>query len=76
MTFTEESLREGHLPHWNPYVFCGIPFYSSFSAPVFYPVRGLLLLLAGTEVTVRFLFPIQMLLGGLFAWMFLGSIDP
>jgi len=74
MTFTEESLREGHLPHWNPYVFCGIPFYSSFSAPVFYPVRGLLLLLAGTEVTVRFLFPIQMLLGGLFAWMFLGSI--
>jgi len=74
MTFTEESIREGHLPHWNPYVFCGIPFYSSFSAPVFYPVRGLLLLLGGTEVTVRFLFPIHMLLGGLFAWMFLGSI--
>ena len=74
MTFTEESIREGHLPHWNPYVFCGIPFYSSFSAPVFYPIRGLLLLAAGTEATVRFLFPIQMLMGGVFAWLFLGAI--
>jgi len=73
-TYTAESLQEGSLPHWNPYVFCGIPFYSSFSAPVFYPVRGLLLLTAGVEGMVRFLFPIQMLLGGIFAWLFLGSI--
>jgi hypothetical protein len=72
--FTEESLQEGSIPHWNPYVFCGIPFYSSFSAPVFYPVRGLLLLATGVEGMARFLFPIQMLLGGVFAWLFLGSI--
>ncbi len=74
MTFTEEAIREGHLPHWNPYVFCGIPFYSSFSAPVFYPVRGLLMLLTGAEGTIRFLFPIQMFLAGIFAWLFLGSL--
>ncbi len=73
-TYTAESLQEGSLPHWNPYVFCGIPFYSSFSAPVFYPVRGLLLLTAGVEGMIRFLFPIQMLLSGIFAWLFLGSI--
>ena len=73
-TYTAESLQEGSLPHWNPYVFCGIPFYSSFSAPVFYPVRGLLLLIAGVEGMIRFLFPIQMLLGGIFAWLFLGSL--
>lgn len=72
--FTEESIRNGSLPHWNPYVFCGIPFYSSFSAPVFYPVRGLLLLAGGTGAMIRFLFPVQMLLGGIFAWLFLGSI--
>ncbi len=73
-TYTAESLQDGHIPHWNPYVFCGIPFYSSFSAPVFYPVRGLLLLASGVEGTIRFLFPIHMLLGGIFAWLFLGSI--
>ena len=73
-TYTAESLQNGSLPHWNPYIFCGIPFYSSFSAPVFYPVRGLLLLITGLEGMVRFLFPIQMLLGGIFAWLFLGSI--
>ncbi|MCK5117644.1 MAG: hypothetical protein KAR44_13690 [Candidatus Aegiribacteria sp.] len=73
-TYTAESLQEGTLPHWNPYVFCGIPFYSSFSAPVFYPIRGLLLLIAGVEGMIRFLFPIQMLLGGIFAWLFLGSL--
>ena len=73
-TYTAETLQEGHIPHWNPYVFCGIPFYSSFSAPVFYPVRGLLLLASGVEGTIRFLFPMHMLLGGIFAWLFLGSI--
>lgn len=72
--FTEESIRSGSIPHWNPYIFCGIPFYSSFSAPVFYPVRGLLLLATGVEGMIRFLFPIQMLLGGIFAWLFLGSV--
>jgi len=73
-TYTAESLQEGSLPHWNPYIFCGTPFYSSFSAPVFYPIRGVLLLVSGVEGMVRFLFPIQMLLGGIFAWLFLGSI--
>lgn len=74
LTFTEETVRNGQIPHWNPYIFCGIPFYSSFSAPVFYPVRGLLLLIAGTEGVARFLFPIHMLFGGIFAWLFLRSI--
>ena len=73
-TFTEEAVRNGRLPHWNPNIFCGIPFYSSFSAPVFYPVRGLLLLAAGTGGIARFLFPIHMFFGGIFAWLFLRSI--
>ncbi len=72
--FTSESLQNGHIPHWNPYLLCGMPFYSSFSAPVFYPARGLLLLITGVEGMIRFLFPLHMLLGGIFAWLFLGSI--
>jgi hypothetical protein len=74
MLFVEQSVRDGHLPVWNPYVFCGVPFYESFSAPLFYPVRGLLMLVGGAEAFVRFTFPIHMLLGGVFAWLFLGAL--
>ena len=74
LTYTQETIQDGRLPHWNPYIFCGIPFYSSFSSPVFYPVRGLLLLAVGPEGVARFLFPIHMFIGGIFAWLFLGSI--
>ncbi len=74
LKFTEESIRNGDLPHWNPYIFCGIPFYSSFSAPIFYLPRGLLLLAAGTGAVVRFIFPMHMFLGGIFAWLFMRSM--
>jgi uncharacterized membrane protein len=73
-SYMENSVRAGSLPHWNPYIFCGVPFYSSFSAPLFYPLRGLLLLTTGAEGMIRFTFPIHMFLGGIFAWLFLGSI--
>ncbi len=71
--FTMQALRDGRIPHWNPLIFCGVPFFSSFSAPVFYPLRGLPMLLAGAEATIRFTFPAHMFLGGLFAWLFLGA---
>ncbi len=74
MLYVERSLEEGHLPLWNPYVFCGVPFYSSFSAPVFHPVRGLLMVLGGAEAFIRYTFPIHALLAGIFAWLFLGSL--
>jgi hypothetical protein len=72
-SYTEQRLSEGQLPLWNPYIFCGVPFYASFSSPVFYPLRGLPLILLGSEVAIRFLFPVHMLLAGFFAWLFLKS---
>ncbi len=74
-SYTESRLDQGELPLWNPYVFCGIPFYESFSSPVFYPLRGLPMIIFGSEVAIRFLFPMHLLLAGLFAWLFLKSIS-
>lgn len=74
LSFVSGCLDEGHFPHWNPTIFCGTPFYSSFSMPLFYPVRGLLLLVCGAESFARFTFPMHVFLGGLFAFLFLGSI--
>ncbi|MFO7626887.1 MAG: hypothetical protein R6V62_06495 [Candidatus Fermentibacteraceae bacterium] len=74
LAYTEASLRQGELPLWNPLVFGGVPFYASFSAPVFYPLRGLPLLLLGPEASVRFLFPVHLVLAGFFAWLLLGAM--
>ncbi len=73
-SYTESRLSQGELPLWNPYIFCGVPFYESFSSPVFYPLRGLPLILFGSEVAIRFLFPMHLVLAGFFAWLFLKSI--
>ncbi len=72
-SYTESRLSLGELPLWNPYIFCGVPFYESFSSPVFYPLRGLPMVLFGSEITIRFLFPIHLVLAGFFAWLFLKS---
>ncbi|MCK5130749.1 MAG: hypothetical protein KAR40_01185 [Candidatus Sabulitectum sp.] len=74
-SYTESRLSQGELPLWNPYIFCGVPFYESFSSPVFYPLRGLPMVLFGSEVAIRFLFPVHLILAGFFAWLFLKSIS-
>ncbi|PIE53031.1 hypothetical protein CSA37_03725 [Candidatus Fermentibacteria bacterium] len=70
-SYTAERLADGELPLWNPRILCGTPFYESFSAPVFYPLRGLPLLVLGAEASIRFLFPVHFILAGLFTWLFL-----
>jgi len=73
-SYTASRLSQGELPLWNPYILCGVPFYESFSSPVFYPLRGIPLLLFGPEAAIRFLFPLHLVLAGFFAWLFLKSI--
>lgn len=73
-SYISSRLADGELPLWNPYILCGIPFYESFSAPVFYPLRGIPMILFGPEAAIRFLFPVHLLLAGFFAWLFLKSM--
>ncbi len=42
--FTVRSVREGIVPQWNPYIFCGAPFLPNTSATIFSPLNGPLLL--------------------------------
>lgn len=72
-SYTAERLASFELPLWNPRILCGTPFYESFSAPVFYPLRGLPMLLFGPEAAIRFLFPTHLLLAGFFSWLLLKS---
>lgn len=35
--FIASSLRRGELPLWDPFPYCGMPFYADLTAQVFYP---------------------------------------
>jgi hypothetical protein len=37
--FATRMMREGHIPLWNPYQFCGTPFLANYQSGVLYPVN-------------------------------------
>ena len=44
--FFAASLRAGRLPLWDPYTYCGFPFFANIEAQVFYPPEWLVVLAA------------------------------
>ena len=39
--YAGEVIRSGQLPHWNPYLFYGVPFLANIQTAVFYPLNAL-----------------------------------
>ena len=44
--FAQEEIRAGRFPHWNPYAFCGAPFYANHLVPLTHPPLLIALLTA------------------------------
>ncbi len=44
--FVARSLQRGELPLWDPYTYCGMPFYANLTAQVFYPPSLVVILLS------------------------------
>jgi hypothetical protein len=40
-TFAAQSFSNGQIPFWNPYTFCGMPFFSDLQVGFFYPLNRL-----------------------------------
>jgi hypothetical protein len=36
-TFIADSIRSGIMPLWDPYTYCGVPFFANIQAALFYP---------------------------------------
>jgi hypothetical protein len=70
------SFRQGRLPLWDPYTYCGMPFYAIVTAQVFYPPT-VAAVLAANRFGVDLLYALELqtfahvLLGGLFAYQLL-----
>ncbi len=67
------SVRQGHLPLWNPYVLGGYPLTYNTQAGVFYPLTALYYVMPLLAV-VDLVIILQMMLGALFMYAFLRQI--
>ena len=68
--FWVESIKHGSLPLWNPYQFCGHPFYANPQHAVLYPFNGLFFLFP-FDVAFNAIIVLHFFLGGLFTYLFL-----
>jgi hypothetical protein len=48
IVYTMHALKDGALPHWNPYVFGGMPYLADMQTVLFYPPSWLLFTLQNT----------------------------
>jgi hypothetical protein len=71
--FWVESLKQGDFPLWNPYQFCGYPFYANPQQAVLYPFNGLFFLLP-FDVAFNAIIILHFFLGGLFTYFFLRDL--
>src|SRR5215207_3875965 len=69
--FAVQALRAGQsIPHWNPYMFGGMPYVAAMHGDIFYPTQ-LLRLILGTDSGMTWGFVVHMFLAGLFTYGFL-----
>lgn len=72
--FIAASLREGRLPLWDPYTYCGFPFFANITTQLFYPPAWpvfLLGALSGGQSMLRMLewqIVLHLVLAGVFAY--------
>lgn len=73
--FMSESLRNGQMPYWNPYLNSGMPQMSSMNHLVFFPTAMIFLLLGMSPGNI-FLYECftALLLGGIFMYFFIRSL--
>ena len=71
--FLKSIITFHQIPLWNPFVFSGTPFLANPTASVFYPTT-LLFLIFPTPNLFGFLFCIDILLSGIFTYIYCRSI--
>jgi len=66
--FAADQLRHGHLPLWNPHVFCGTPFLGWAQAGVLYPPNWLDVVLP-LPLSINLGIALHVFLAGLFTYL-------
>lgn len=72
--YTAESLKNGVIPLWNPYIFAGNPYLANGQSAVFDPFGVVFLLLPG-PVAFAILMMVQLFTAGLLMYCFLKALE-
>lgn len=67
--YAAETLGQGHLPLWNPYLFMGFPFLANLQSAVFYPFSLLFLWLPVPKAAAYFIV-LHIFMAGAFTYLF------
>lgn len=70
--FAADTFRQGEIPLWNPYLFCGTPLHASIQNSVFYP-PSLIYYLMDTARGFGFFIILHIFLSGLLMYLFMKS---
>jgi hypothetical protein len=79
--FMAQSFRRGQLPLWDPYTYCGMPFYAGFQNQVFYPPTVIAVLLSNMVGGDHLFYMMEVqliahvLLGGYLTYLLLRVLD-
>ena len=79
-TFIASLRRAGQFPLWDPYTYCGLPFFANINAQVFYPPTAVTVFFANFFSPDRLTYFMELhlvahvLLGGVFTFLLLGEI--
>ena len=72
--YTAESLKNGIVPLWNPYIFAGNPYLANSQSAVFDPF-GLVFLIFTPPIAFGVLMMLQLFTAGLLMYLFLKALD-
>ncbi len=72
-SFWVESIKDGHFPLWNPYLFSGYPFFANPQHAILYPLNGLFFLLP-FDLAFNAIIILHFFLGGLFTYLLLKDL--
>lgn len=67
--YAAQTIRAGHLPLWNPYLFLGTPFLANIQSAVLYPLNLLFLWLPAPKM-VAYSIVLHIFLAGVFTYFF------
>ncbi|MGE5197775.1 MAG: hypothetical protein ACM3IL_04650 [Deltaproteobacteria bacterium] len=72
-SLTFSQLRAGQFPLWNPYTFCGYPWFANPANQMSYPLNFIFLFLP-VNVAINYSFMLHILIAGLGMYLFVASI--
>jgi len=70
LSFGFGLLKQGIIPFWNPYIFCGAPFLANIQTSIFYPLNFLYLLLEVPQA-INYTLALHLFLSAIFTYLLL-----